>query len=274
MSRDRDADRKSRGQPTEGPDVARQALAYLKLGWSVVPIRPRAKLPLIAWEAYQHQHATQDQIIEWFRRWPDANVGIVTGTISRLAVIDIDPRHGGADSLAALEQANGAVPRTVEAETGGGGRHLYFLAATTLHSRVGLAPGIDLRAEGGLVVAPPSVHPSGKRYAWREGCDPAAMALASMPQWLEELVREKSAFRGHPAWYWRDLLRAGVEEGVRNNTIASIAGHLLWHGVDPEIVTELLLCWNRVRCRPPLEDDEVVRISSSITRLHLRGERS
>jgi hypothetical protein len=63
-----------------------------------------------------------------------------------------------------------------------------------------------------------------------------------------------------------------VPEGERNTTVASLTGHLLWHGVDPEVTMELLLCWNRVRCRPPLTDDEVIRTVLSITRLHRRRE--
>jgi len=64
----------------------------------------------------------------------------------------------------------------------------------------------------------------------------------------------------------------GVEAGARNNTIASLSGHLLWRGVDPPVVMELLLCWNRVRCRPPLPDEEVARTVASITRTHRRSE--
>jgi hypothetical protein len=73
---------------------------------------------------------------------------------------------------------------------------------------------------------------------------------------------------GHPLEYWRRLVTDGVPEGSRNNTIASLAGHLLWHGVDRDVVTELMLTWNRARCRPPLTDVEVVRTVESITRLH------
>ena len=65
-------------------------------------------------------------------------------------------------------------------------------------------------------------------------------------------------------------MRRGVAEGERNNTIASLTGHLLWHGVDPEVALQLLLCWNRVRCRPPLSDDEVARTVESIRRTHVR----
>jgi hypothetical protein len=267
-----DAELRAKGsRQEESPDnaeVSAVALAYLRRGWSVVPIRPRSKLPLIAWEEYQYRRADESEVVDWFRRWPNGNVGIVTGSISHLAVLDIDPRHGGTDSVAFLERTNGPLPATIEAETGGGGRHLYFKTTVPLRSRAGLAAGIDIRAEGGLVVAPPSIHPSGKRYAWRAGHGPTEVEPALLPQWLESLASQASEGRGHPVQYWRNLLRAGVAEGVRNSTIASLAGHLLWRGVDPQVVIELLLCWNRVRCRPPLEDEEVVRVASSIIHLH------
>ncbi len=67
---------------------------------------------------------------------------------------------------------------------------------------------------------------------------------------------------------WRALVREGVPEGTRNSTIASLTGHLLWHGVDPDVALELLLAWNRLRCRPPLDDDEVAGVVASIARLH------
>ncbi len=247
------------------------AFDYLRRGWSVIPLRPRAKLPIVPWEEYQHRRAGEAELAEWFRRWPQANLGVVTGMISNLAVLDIDPRHGGEDSLHRLEEANGSLPPTVEAETGGGGHHFYFaLPAASVRNRAALAPGVDLRAEGGMVVVPPSCHPSGRLYRWLPGRDPAAVMPAAMPDWLVRLARGGDQPRGHSAAYWRDLVQAGVGEGARNTTIASLAGHLLWHGVDPEVATEFLLCWNRVRCRPPLPDDEVARVAQSITRLHQR----
>jgi hypothetical protein len=77
---------------------------------------------------------------------------------------------------------------------------------------------------------------------------------------------------GYPLEHWRNLIERGVAEGQRNSTMASLAGHLLWHGVDLDIVTELLLGWNRLRCRPPLPDDEVVRTVASIGRLRASRE--
>ncbi len=254
----------------EGQDaIRRAALSYVRRRWSVVPIRARGKMPLVTWEVHQERRAKQTEIEQWFRRWPDANVGIVTGEISNLVVLDVDPVHGGADSLRDLERRYGVLPVTAQAITGGGGRHFYFaFPLRHLSNRTGLAPGLDLRADGGIVVAPPSVHPSGTPYEWVEGCAPAECGTAPMPSWLLRLARAPFAKRGHPAAYWRTLVEEGVTEGVRNITIASLAGRLLWHGVDPVVACELLLCWNRVRCRPPLDDAEVARTVASIARTH------
>jgi hypothetical protein len=88
---------------------------------------------------------------------------------------------------------------------------------------------------------------------------------------LKETVDEP-ARRGHPIAHWRRLVSDGVPAGERNNTIASLTGHLLRHGVDSAVVMELLLCWNRVRCRPPLVDEEVAAVVMSISRLHAGDE--
>jgi hypothetical protein len=253
----------------EVSEIEAAASAYLRRSWSVIPLRPRSKLPAIPWEQYQEKRADAEMLARWLRQWPQLNIGIVTGAVSRLVVIDIDRRHGGFESLAALERFHGALPATVEAETGGGGRHLYFVCPPAPpRNKAALAPGIDLRGEGGIVVAPPSLHPSGQRYCWRPGHDPGSLPLAMLPHWLAELARDGAGRRGHPLAHWRALVKEGVEEGRRNTTIASFAGHLLWHGVDAEVVLELMLCWNRLRCRPPLGDDEVARVVASITHLH------
>lgn len=248
------------------------AHAYAARGWSVLPIEPRGKRPLVAWTGLQRRIADRAEIDAWFNQWPDANVGIVTGGISRLVVVDVDAQHGGLASLAATEREHGALPPTVEAITGGGGRHLYFASSRAIHNRVGILPGIDLRAEGGCVVAPPSVHPSGRRYAWAEGHAPDELPPARLPARFLDATRA-SAPAGHDPAHWRRLVHDGVAEGERNATIASLTGHLLWRGVDPDVALELLLAWNRTRCRPPLADEEVARVVQSIARLHDRERR-
>jgi hypothetical protein len=255
------------------PSFVVAALQYAGYHWSVIPMRARDKRPLIKWQKYQQQRASRDEISSWYQRWPTANVGIVTGAISGLLVLDIDPRHGGDDSLAQWEIEHGPLPRTLAAESGGGGQHLYFShPGGVIHNRTGLAPGIDLRGDGGCIVAPPSIHSSGHPYTWIKGHEPGSVPAAELPGWLLNILQDEFRSPGHSNAYWQQLVREGVDEGERNNAVASLAGHLLWHGADPDVVMELLLCWNRVRCSPPLDDDEVVRTVQSITRLHQQHE--
>jgi hypothetical protein len=252
------------------------ALDYLARGWVPLPVVPRDKRPLVPWRPFQDRAPEAAEVRDWFARWPEANVALVTGARAGLVVLDVDPGHGGAESLAELEARHGALEPTVEAHTGGGGRHLYFAhPGGEVRNRTGLAPGLDLRGDGGLVVAPPSLHPSGRRYAWRAGRAPGEVPLAPLPQWLEEPPAGAGERTGHPPEHWRELAREGVEAGRRNATLASFTGHLLWHGVDPAVILELMLAWNRARCRPPLSDEEVVRTVRSIEetqRRHQEGE--
>ena len=170
---------------TEFGELAQAATKYLARGWSVLPLRPKDKRPILDWEPLQQARPSAEDVANWFRRWHTANVGIVTGEISNLIVLDVDPKHGGDASLARLEQRFGSLPATIESVTGGGGRHLYFAhPGGFVRNRIGLAQGIDLRGDGGYIVAPPSVHPSGKLYAWASGRSPEEIELAPLPRWL------------------------------------------------------------------------------------------
>lgn len=115
--------------------------------------------------------ASKDEKIirAWWQRWPLSNLGIATGEVSGIFVLDIDPRHEGDKNLAELERQNGKLPRTGTVITGGGGQHFYFRYpsdGTLISNRANIVPGIDVRGTGGFVVAPPSIHASGKAYEW------------------------------------------------------------------------------------------------------------
>jgi Bifunctional DNA primase/polymerase, N-terminal len=106
----------------------------------------------------------QARIRQWWTQQPDANVGIVTGAASGIFVFDVDPRHGGDEHLAELEREHHPLPRTTEAATGGGGRHLFFAhPGGRVPSRT-IVPGVDVKGDGGYVVAPPSVTTAS--YSW------------------------------------------------------------------------------------------------------------
>ncbi len=147
------------------------ALLYASLGWYVVPLHditagvcscragegcatPGKHPRLGKWP----ERATVDKgtIAGWWEHWPTANVGVLTGARSGLLVIDVDPRHGGDEALFRLEQEHGPLPLTVEAFTGGGGRHLYFQHPGGELRSFELAPGLEVKADGSFVVAPPS----------------------------------------------------------------------------------------------------------------------
>jgi hypothetical protein len=236
-----------------------------------VPAAERGKRPIVRWQTFEERHPTEPQVRRWFDRWPAANVAVVTGAISGIVVLDVDRRHGGEESLTRLALRNAGLPETVEAATGGGGRHIYFRhPGFEVRNRAGLLPGLDLRGDGGVIIVPPSIHPSGKPYRWRKGFAPDEIALAPLLDWLL-VPRFGGSSQGHSLSYWRKLVREGVSEGQRNATVASFTGHLLWHGVDPDVALELMLAWNRMRCRPPLEDEEVIRTVRSVERTHTKG---
>lgn len=109
-----------------------------------------------------------DLIRSWWAKWPNANVAIATGAVSGIVVVDVDPKRGGLDSLEALEKQVGPIPMGAAVYTGGDGAHSY-LAHPGGHvpNKQNLLPGLDVRGDGGYVVAPPSLHESGQRYEWR-----------------------------------------------------------------------------------------------------------
>ena len=208
--------------------------------------------------------ATQDQdrIAAWWKRWPDANIGIPTGAASGLLVVDCDPRNGGPADRSELIERFGPIPDTAEAITGGGGRHLYFRYGGGSVPKT-LAPGIDLKGDGGYVVAPPSIHASGNAYQWDGIAGAKALLnLAEPPAWLLEYIAaardgSRAQFKAAPAY-------EKVPEGNRNDHLASLSGTMRKRGMSREAIEAALLEENRLRCDPPLPEAEVRRVAASI----------
>jgi hypothetical protein len=248
------------GKKSSGPSsgiLIKAALDYGRLGWSVIPIEARQTGSPIHWQVYQHRHPEKTEIADWFTRWPTANLAIVTGVVSSLVVLDLDPRQGGEASLERLEQEHSPLPETVEAQTGGDGRHLYFgHPGQMIPDRLDLAPGIELRADGGYVVAPPSLHACGNSYRWVRS--PDVFHLEPLPAWLARAAARSREVAPDPPEQLQLLLKRGVDEGGRHQAIDALSEHLLRKGLAPGVVLELLLCWNAVRCHPPLDLDSMV----------------
>lgn len=173
------------------------ALAYAERGWRVVPIIPGRKHP--HFDAWQEVATTDHLLIdEWWSRWPSHGVGIATGARSGIFVVDVDVSGSkqGDETLADLEAMYGKLPETVEVVTGSGGRHLYFKTPEGVeisNDQAGrLGPGLDVRGEGGQVLAPPTIHPNGTAYQWEASSDPTDIDVAEAPAWLIELLTKES----------------------------------------------------------------------------------
>ena len=181
------------------------ALAYAKLGWHVFPVhemrsdvcscgkancRDAGKHPRIA-DGHKGATSNRKTVEVWWRDHPRANIGLSCER-SGIVAIDIDPRNGGDATFASLEVKHGAVRSNLIAQTGGGGRHLLFAASAGLKLPGQLGKGVDLKANGYIVLAP-SNHQSGGAYTWRSGFGPFdadfdAIGLAPLPGWIRALA--------------------------------------------------------------------------------------
>jgi hypothetical protein len=183
-------------------DLAARGLSVFPLHF---PVRRRGTLVCSCWQrncsnAAKHPFGSlvphgvkdattdQQQVEKWWRQYPQVNVGLSTAS---LVILDIDPRHNGYESLAALEQQHDVIPHTWCVRTGSGGLHIYLAApsSSTISNSAGkLGPGLDIRAKGGSVVAPPSRHITGDHYRWI--FDPDEAPLAPIPDWLVTKLTE------------------------------------------------------------------------------------
>lgn len=239
------------------------ALRLAAQGIPVFPCRPD-KRPYTK-HGFKDATADQNVIREWWRLHPDALIGLPTGQASGLVVLDVDRKPGrdGEATLSALVLNHGKLPDTYEARTPSGGQHIYFSrpADGLACSNDKLGAGLDIRADGGYVIYPPS-QVNGAAYEWVKipgcGCPP-------MPQWLLELVRQPktNADQASPA---TSADGRTIPEGARNDTLFRLASALRAKGLTEPGILAALQAENRARCRPPLPDAEVGRIGHSAGR--------
>jgi putative DNA primase/helicase len=245
-------------------DLLESALA-LAAGWRVVPLHtpiddacdcrmpdcsspgkhPRTRNGL-------HDATTDpDQIRRWWAMWPGANIGIAIP--SSMVAVDID----GPEGVAALQAGGYALPDTATVETGRGHHYLYRTVAP-IGPKTAILPKVDIRGQGSYLVAPPSLHSTGRRYRWLRRLEEG---IAEAPAWIHELVESRVGVDG-PAPPIPDV----IVEGQRNATLASLAGSMRRRGASAPVILAALLEANRLQCRPPLDEGEVRTIAASIGR--------
>jgi hypothetical protein len=245
------------------------ALEYVSHGWAVVPCHTPTTAGCscgrcVCTSVGKHprtrngvRDATTDRatVASWWRWWPRANVAVATGVRSGVVVVDIDSRHGGTEAWHTLTAGRAAIDVPMVAT--GAGWHLWFAhpGRPIPNSAGRLGAGIDIRGDGGYVIAPPSLHLSGRRYGWQR---PPGAQLPVLPEWLEEACRpsvveqrEPVPLRGGLDAWTRAAVRGEIDEvrhaveGTRNVTLNRAAfrlGQLTTNGIlDEASVAEVLL---------------------------------
>ncbi|MFA5376091.1 MAG: bifunctional DNA primase/polymerase [Dehalococcoidia bacterium] len=232
------------------------ARGYVRRGWSVVPLGDD-KYPIISWKVYQERTPTDEELVEWFGEGKYVNVGIVTGRVSDLTVIDVE--KGGDCSH---------FPPTLMVRTGGGGYHLYYRHSPGRGNAARIMPLTDIRGDGGQVVAPPSLHRSGNRYEFMND-----MEIRPFPEHL--FRKEIDLFAtgvAHPPGVMLGEFEVELEsasQGNRNTVAASACGKLMrftrpydWEGK----VWPRMLRWNREQCEPQLTERELRSVFESVAK--------
>ncbi len=253
---------------TPNNKVLERALKYQELGWSVFPVR-KDKRPLIRWMGYQKERATLEQLNEWSRQYPGMNIGVATGALSGIVVLDLDIKHGWSSKK--LREQGYNLPPTAAARTGNGGEHLFFKhPGSKIPNSEGqlFGDGVDIRGDGGFVVLAPSVtaykdkdgKDAGGPYEW---IVPPEDGIADMPEWLLAKIAGGEENKKD----WRVLINEDAKEGSRNGAAASIAGGLMsTTGAEQwEIIAwPRLQTWNQEHCKPALPEKELRNVYESI----------
>lgn len=256
-------------------EILEAALEYAARGFAVIPVAAHAKKPLN--ENGSRKPSRDPEVIRgWWQRWPDANVGIVTGEPSGgLVVIDIDvDEDKGKDGFAAIvawQQEHGNFPGTVTARTGRGGWHLYYRSNKLYKNGQNANLSIDLRGDGGYIVAPPSVHANGKRYEWTYS--PMDYEAAKVDSVVESFITETFDQGAKPSTNPQGIaaprqehfaLPEVIEEGGRDTTLFKYGSSLRSKGNSDFEVRAMLEACNRARCKPPLSATDIDRIWRSV----------
>ncbi|SMO57760.1 phage/plasmid primase, P4 family [Gracilimonas mengyeensis] len=206
-----------------------------------------------------------NQVREWWRSWPEANIGIVCGELSNLVVLDVDPRHGGEKSLDELEERLGNFTQTTTIITGGGGNHFYYRypgQGKIKNSNGKLGDGLDIKTDGGYIVAPGCLHQSGQTYDWLIGLDEIKAFPEKLIQALNKpATKQKKEDKKHSL-----SSTDPIPEGERNNTLFELGVLLRKKGANRIQIESELLDINAKRCSPPLDSSEVQVIAGSASR--------
>ena len=164
---------------------AQAAILYRRLGLASLPVNTAEKRPYIAWRPLQERLPSEQELRRQFNKWPSAGVGIVTGNISRLVVLDVDGEEG---QRSLIGQFLPVSPCVITGRTSGGEHRYYRHPGRHVKTVPRFLPGLDSKGDGGFCILPPSIHQSGNRYSWVDGCSLMDLQPPPMPAWLLQAV--------------------------------------------------------------------------------------
>ena len=277
------------------------ALGYLRHGFSIIPlISPsmilkqlskeelirKCKSPIVKWKEFQTRHPTVEEVSSWFDKWPHANIGIVTGEISNLVVFDLD-----SESAEEFAESEGGFPDTVKVKTGKG-YHVYMKhPGFKVENDVRKEYDIDIRGDGGYVVAPPSEHGSGNHYEWVDGFSLSEIDPAEHVPWTKAYLEEYATKSATPVKEtapkpsktlspdstsatpdpYMEIMANGAQKGQRNYMATKLIGHLLGKGNNENVAWEIFKQWNDVKNSPPMDRNQLREIFDSIRNLERKN---
>ena len=272
------------------------AIFYLeKMNFSVIPVGQNKKA-LVKWVDYQTRKPTKDEINEWWTKWPEANIGIVTGEVSGVDVVDCDSLNG-------KNTLNEFLPDTFTTPVSKTpkGWHFFFKTRPGLSNGVRIIRDCDLRTTGGYVIAPPSKNGSGVGYEWLPDLKIKDVAFSDMPDMLFDILQQGSSCQGELSSehiYNTNILKGGVvgggtvrddilacnkavtksnncnisfEKGGRDNTLFHLANHLVKSEMPLINIEQYLVFFGR-HCNPPFPESEIkLKIKSALDRVKKRS---
>ena len=232
------------------------ALKYRELGWSIIPIAPNSKKPLVPWKPYQQQKASVQQIKDWWAQYPDAGMAVILGKISGVFVVDIDDDQG----ITTL-QNNGInlMDEPTVVQQSGRGFHYFYQYPDTGQKTINFNGG-EIRSDGSYVILYPSVHTSGKQYTWK--ISPFLQHPVCAPR---NLLDFKDHSNGSIVTNPQKDSQL-IFQGNRNNALTSLAGTMRRRNMTEQEIYNSIKMVNRDRCQPPLPDAELRSIAKSVAR--------
>lgn len=246
------------------------------IGWSIFPVAPMGKNPLTT-HGLKDATRNMEQIKEWSDKFPNANIAVPTGSVNGFFVLDVDIKRdkngfiisNGHETLENLTDQYGELPESIQQISGSReGHHHLYKYHDGIKNDVDFLPGLDIRGDGGYIVAAPSIHESGNKYEWEVSSRPLEVDIAESPKWLLDIIqkpKQGNQYEAKPVSEYVQILQ-GVDNGERNNSLMTLIGHLLARNIHYAEAFEIVHMWNESRVNPPLSPDVVTTAFNNIMR--------